>query len=140
MGETVATKALITLSAASLSLVLDTAKPFVVAMIVFMLLDYLTGVVKAIHLKELNSKSATKGLLKKFSFFIAAFTGWAIDLFFSIPFSVGTIISTWIIVTEIISIFENLVECDTPIPESIIKYFKLFKEDVDKEAKSNESD
>lgn len=140
MGESLSTKVLITFSAASLSIVLDTAKPFIVAMIVFMLLDYLTGIVKALHLKDLDSKTATKGLLKKSTFFIAAFTGWAIDMFFNIPFSVGTIISTWIIVTEILSIFENLVDCDIPIPQSIIKYFKRFKDNVDEEVKSDESD
>ena len=140
MGESLSTKVLISFSAASLSIILDTAKPFIIAMIVFMLLDYITGIVKALHLKDLDSKMATKGLLKKFTFFIAAFTGWAIDLFFNIPFSVGTIISAWIIVTEILSIFENLVNCDIPIPQSIIKYFKRFKDKVDEEVKSDESD
>lgn len=139
-GETLSTKVLITFSAAGLSIVLDTAKPFIIAMIVFVLLDYLTGIIKGIYLKDLDSKTATKGLLKKLTFFIAAFTGWAIDLFFNIPFSVGTIISTWIIVTEILSIFENLVDCYIPIPQSIVKYFKRFKDTVDEEVKSDESD
>lgn len=140
MGESLSIKALITFSAASLSIVLDTAKPFIIAMIVFVLLDYLTGIIKGIYLKDLDSKTATKGLLKKLTFFIAAFTGWAVDLFFNIPFSVGTIISAWIIVTEILSIFENLVDCDIPIPQSIVKYFKRFKDTVDEEVKSDESD
>ena len=140
MGESLSIKALITFSAASLSIVLDTAKPFIIAMIVFVLLDYLTGIIKGIYLKDLDSKTATKGLLKKLIFFIAAFTGWAVDLFFNIPFSVGTIISAWIIVTEILSIFENLVVCDIPIPQSIVKYFKRFKDTVDEEVKSDESD
>jgi toxin secretion/phage lysis holin len=139
MGETLS-KALITFSAASLSIILDTAKPFIVAMIVFVLLDYLTGITKGIYLKDLDSKTATKGLLKKLTFFMAAFTGWTIDLFFNIPFSVGTIVSTWIIVTEILSIFENLVDCDIPIPQSIVKYFKRFKDTVGEEVKSDESD
>ena len=72
MEESLSTKVLITFSAAGLSIILDTAKPFIIAMIVFVLLDYLTGIIKSIYLKDLDSKTATKGLLKKLTFFIAA--------------------------------------------------------------------
>ena len=131
-------KALITFSIASLSLVLDLARPFIIAMVVFMVIDYVTGLAKALYLKQLDSKIATAGLFKKSLFLLLAFTGWAIDLFFNIPFSVGTIISTWIILTEIISTFENLVASDVPIPKTIVKYFKRFRDDLDKEVPSDE--
>lgn len=140
MNEGELTKGLITFTAAGLSLVVNTSKPFILAMLVFILIDYVTGLIKAMYLRDIDSKAATKGLIKKGLFILTAFTGWAIDIFFNIPFSVGTIITTWIIITEIISIFENLIECDVPIPRNIVKYFKRFKDNMDKEELNNESD
>ena len=124
-------KGLIVLSTASLSLVCQTAIPFAITMMMFIILDYITGIVKACYLKELNSKTATKGLFKKLSFILTFVTGWAIDASFNLPFSVGTIISTWIIVTEIISVFENLAGCGVAVPQFIIEYFKQAKQTIE---------
>lgn len=79
----------------------------------FMLIDVLTGVLKAVKNKELNSTKAREGIYKKASFILFIAFGYLADyamqyvnMGFNFPAAVT--ICTLIIVTEAISILENL--------------------------------
>lgn len=79
----------------------------------FMMIDVFTGVLKAVKNKELNSTKAREGIYKKASFilFIAFgyFADYAMDyvnMGFNFPTAVT--ICTLVIVTEAISVLENL--------------------------------
>lgn len=79
----------------------------------FMMIDVLTGVLKAVKNKDLNSTKAREGIYKKASFilFIAFgyLTDYAMDyvnMGFNLP--AAATICTLIIVTEAISVLENL--------------------------------
>lgn len=79
----------------------------------FMVIDVFTGVLKAIKNKELNSTKAREGIYKKASFILFIAFGYLADyamdyvnMGFSVP--AATTICTLIIVTEAISVLENL--------------------------------
>ena len=79
----------------------------------FMFIDVLTGVLKAVKNKELNSTKAREGIYKKASFILFIAFGYVADyamqyvnMGFNLP--AAATICTLVIVTEAISILENL--------------------------------
>jgi len=79
----------------------------------FMLIDVFTGVLKAVKNKELNSTKAREGIYKKTSFMLFIAFGYLADYAMSyvdmgFNFPAAATICTLVIVTEAISILENL--------------------------------
>lgn len=81
--------------------------------IAFMMVDVFTGVLKAVKNKELSSTRAREGIYKKASFilfiafgYLADYAMQYVDLGFSFP--AAATICTLIILTEAISVLENL--------------------------------
>lgn len=79
----------------------------------FMVIDVFTGVLKAVKNKELNSTKAREGIYKKASFILFIAFGYLADyamgyvnMGFNIP--AAATICTLVIVTEAISVLENL--------------------------------
>ena len=79
----------------------------------FMVIDVFTGVLKAVKNKELNSTKAREGIYKKASFILFIAFGYLADyamdyvnMGFNSPAAVT--ICTLVIVTEAISVLENL--------------------------------
>lgn len=79
----------------------------------FMVIDVFTGVLKAVKNKELNSTKAREGMYKKASFILFIAFGYLADyamgyvnMGFNLP--AAATICTLIIVTEAISVLENL--------------------------------
>lgn len=79
----------------------------------FMVIDVFTGVLKAVKNKELNSTKAREGIYKKASFilfiafgYIADYAMGYVNLGFNFP--AAATICTLVIVTEAISVLENL--------------------------------
>lgn len=78
----------------------------------FMVIDVFTGVLKAVKNKELNSTKAREGIYKKASFLLFIAFGYIADyamdyVNMGFNFSAATI-CTLVIVTEAISVLENL--------------------------------
>lgn len=79
----------------------------------FMVIDVFTGVLKAVKNKELNSTKAREGIYKKASFILFIAFGYLADyamnyvnMGFNLP--AAATICTLIIITEAISVLENL--------------------------------
>ena len=79
----------------------------------FMAIDVFTGVLKAVKNKELNSTKAREGIYKKASFILFIAFGYLadyamnyVDMGFNLP--AAATICTLIVVTEAISVLENL--------------------------------
>ena len=79
----------------------------------FMLIDVVTGVLKAVKNKELSSTKAREGIYKKTSFIIFIAFGYLsqfamnyVDLGFNFP--AGATVCLLVILTEAISVLENL--------------------------------
>ena len=79
----------------------------------FMVIDVFTGLLKAVKNKELNSTKAREGIYKKASFILFIAFGYLadyamdyVDMGFNLP--AAATICTLIVVTEAISVLENL--------------------------------
>lgn len=113
-------------------------------MLIFIVIDYITGVLKGIYKKEVSSKVGTKGLIKKVSYILAIIIGASLDKIilehslkmplsiFNIPLSFRDIIAFSIVGNEGISIVENLAEMNILIPNSVKKFLKQLKQNDDK--------
>lgn len=83
--------------------------------------DVLTGYLKAIKFKKINSSISRDGYIKKISWIVALLLGFTIDYFVKINiFLVGSAIVC--ITTEGISVYENFGELGTKLPFK--KYFE----------------
>lgn len=95
----------------------------------FMIFDYLTGVIKAIKNKQLNSKIGFEGLLKKICIFIILIVANLLDLLLGNDnLMFRSIVIYFYISNEGISILENLCEMNVPIPEKIREILLSIKE------------
>lgn len=101
---------------------------------VLMLTDFVTGVVKAIIGRCVNSAKMREGLAHKFSYVVVIFVAWfvefesgGIDFGFTLPLFVPVVVAISLI--EITSILENCVEINPELAGSrILDIFKNGKE------------
>lgn len=88
---------------------------------IFVFSDILTGYLKAIKNKKVNSSISRDGFIKKISWLVALILGFAIDYFVKVNlFLIGSAIVC--IATEGVSVYENLGELGIKLPFK--KYFE----------------
>lgn len=133
------TTALLTATAVYLN---QLSVPFLVLVIV-MLVDYITGLIKAQLKGGLSSKIGIKGIIKKFSYIILVFVGIVIDYTikyvipnyeYNIIFSL--LITFWLITNELISITENLYIIGVPVPKFVTSIIKKLKIKIEGDGKN----
>ena len=91
----------------------------------FIFVDILTGYLKALKFKKMNSSVSRAGYIKKMGWVLALILGFVVDLFVGTEiFLYGTAIV--IIATEGISIYENFGEIGVNLP--FAKYFEKLKD------------
>lgn len=95
---------------------------------IFIMLDYLSGVLVAISEKQLNSSIGRKGIFTKFGIIICVIICKLIDLLKINGISpIAPIVTLFFIFNESFSILENLTKLNVPIPEVITSTLKNFK-------------
>lgn len=91
-----------------------------IVLVVFMGLDYITGVLKGYISKEVSSSVGARGIAKKCMIFVMVIIGVLLDrLLGSESWVFRTIICYFYIANEGISILENCTVLGLPIPEAI---------------------
>ena len=92
--------------------------------LVFIAADYVSGIAKAVYNQDLNSGKMRTGLFHKIGFVGALALGYACQIgvnwgFFGEEFSaVFAGVTVWVLITEAISIFENLCEISPELAKS----------------------
>ena len=112
----------------------------IIILIIAMVLDYISGIIKSYETNTLSSKVGAKGIIKKFSYFLVIVISFIIDfilcnytlneinLYYPI---VSEIIIAWFVINEIISILENVSEIGVPLPKFIINITSHLKNNLD---------
>lgn len=98
------------------------------ALIAFMVLDYITGVVAAIIAKELSSKTGFNGLLKKLLFLVVVAVAHIIDTAVGAGGTIRSMVVGFLVANEGISILENCGRCGLPIPKKLLDVLQQLKE------------
>lgn len=102
----------------------------------FMVIDVFTGVLKAVKNKDLNSTKAREGIYKKASFILFIAFGYLADyamdyvnMGFNLP--AAATICTLIIVTEAISVLENLGQINPDLVKLVAPFLSALNKKED---------
>lgn len=98
------------------------------ALILLMIIDYVTGIIKAINEKNLNSEKSYFGILKKVLMLLIVIVAQQIEYIFgasNINLLVRDTVIIFYIINEIISIIENAGQF-IPIPDKIKEVLQQF--------------
>ncbi|MBE6072025.1 MAG: phage holin family protein [Clostridium butyricum] len=124
--------------AAYLSSKLGILSPIIVMLIIVLIIDYLTGMLSAFQSNVLNSKTGLWGIVKKLLYGVAVAVGMIVDwtiinvaevvnINMRMTTFFGLLVAIWLIINELISILENLMKLDVPLPSFLIKVVSSFK-------------
>ena len=137
-------QAVLSAAVAALTVYLNALIVPVLVLLVFMILDYATGMVRAWRARELSSKIGVDGIVKKVGYMVLVVVAMGVDYLvynglvavnITVPYNLwfGLIVTIWLIINEMISILENLSDIGVPIPSFLKKIVKRLKKTVDKE-------
>ena len=98
------------------------------ALLLFMILDYITGVLVAIVHKKIDSKIGFVGILKKFFILLIFVMGLTIDtLIIGQGQMVTLVIVSFYIANEGFSILENAEKINIPLPQKLLEILEQIK-------------
>ena len=104
------------------------------ALLAFMALDYITGVIIAIVNKKLSSEVGFKGLAKKFLILVFVAVGHILDAYVLGDMAVAmTAVMLFYIANEGVSLVENAALLGLPVPKKITDILEQIKNKSDKE-------
>lgn len=118
-------------------------------LIVVMIIDYMSGMIKAWGNDELSSKVGLKGIVKKLCYLmlvcVAGVVDWLlwsglrqVGITLDFGFCFGLIVVIWLIINELISILENLEALKVPMPSFLRALVGHLKQTVEAKAKTKE--
>ncbi len=108
--------------------------------------DYLTGLWAAKYRTErINSYKGIRGIIKKVCLWLLVLVGAWIDVLLNyavecagagiaLPFIVATVVAVWLVVNEIISILENMVDIGVDMPPFLLPIVKYIRKQVEEKA------
>ena len=118
-----------------------------ISYLIFNILDWITGLTKAIKLKKVSSCKGVNGLLKKVSYWIVIGIAFSFSSMFviigneilninlSIMYLIGWFTFALLIINEVISILENLIALNVKVPNILIKSLEITQNILDDASK-----
>ncbi|MDE7267276.1 MAG: phage holin family protein [Lachnospiraceae bacterium] len=107
------------------------------------MIDYITGLMASKYREEqISSYKGMRGIIKKVCMWLLVIVGAMIDVLvkyaastmglnIQIPFIVATLVAVWIVVNEIISILENIIDIGVELPPFLLPIVKRIKKEVE---------
>ena len=112
------------------------------------LIDYATGLLAAKYRQDggISSYKSIRGIFKKIGMWLLIIVGSFMDILIqyaaecmglgiTIPFVVATFVAVWLVVNEMISILENLIDIGVNMPPFLMPVVKYIKKQVEEKAK-----
>ena len=96
-------------------------------LIIFVVLDYITGLGKAGYHKKLNSTIGLKGIIKKVGYFVVVAVAVALDRIAGNTGAIRTLVIYFFVANEGISILENWGGMGLPLPQKIFDVLEQLK-------------
>lgn len=109
-------------------------------------IDYVTGLWAAGYRTEnINSYKGIRGIIKKVCMWLLVLIGAWLDILINyaiesagvslhLPFIVATVVAVWLVVNEIISILENMIDIGVDMPPFLLPVVKYIKKQVEEKA------
>ena len=100
-----------------------------IALLVAIVLDYVSGVTKAYVTKQLSSQTGFRGIVKKVAVLMIVMLAVLVDRVTGETGAIRTLVIYYFVANEGLSIIENLGQTGVPIPQSIKKALKALKKE-----------
>ena len=97
-------------------------------LLVAIVLDYVSGMIKAYESQTLSSRIGFRGIIKKVGLLAIVALGVIIDRLTGNTGDIRTLIIYYFVANEGLSIIENLASAGVPIPAVIAKALKILKD------------
>lgn len=98
-------------------------------LLIAIVIDYISGLIKAYECKVLSSKIGFRGILKKVGVLLVVMLAVLIDRVTGETGAIRTLVIYYFVANEGLSIVENLAEAGIPIPKSLKKALKAMKKE-----------
>ncbi len=128
-------KAIFAALGAALGYVFGDWDGFILALIIFIVIDYVTGVICAVCNKQLSSEIGFKGILKKIFILLMVGVANILDGIMGLGGIIRSAVIFFYIANEGISIVENAAVLGLPVPEKIKDILEQLKEEEDNDNK-----
>lgn len=99
-----------------------------ILLLIMIVVDFISGMLKAIYKKEINSNKFFMGGMRKVSILLVVVVSTQIDVYMGGGISLRTITITYYIISEGLSFIENI-SVYVDLPEGFIEYFKKEEDD-----------
>ena len=100
-----------------------------IALLVAIVIDYVSGVTKAYITKQLSSQTGFKGVVKKVAVLLIVMLAVLVDRVTGESGAIRTLVIYYFVANEGLSVIENLGQAGVPIPQSINKALKALKKE-----------
>ncbi len=122
----------------------------VLVLLIAMVIDYVTGMIKAYMQAQLCSKTGVKGILKKLCYMAMVAVGAVVDYLLQSAFVqagidlhidmfCGLLVAIWLIINELISILENLAVIGVPGFPKLSKLLQRLKTVVENHGSTDDT-
>ena len=110
------------------------------------IIDYATGLCAVKYRNDsISSYKSIRGIIKKVCMWLLVVVGVFMDILIqyavstagvdlAVPFVVATIVAVWLVVNEIISILENMIDIGVKMPPFLMPVVKYMKKQVEDKA------
>ncbi len=107
------------------------------------IIDYITGLMASKFREEqISSYKGIRGITKKVCMWLLVLVGSFIDIIinytaeymgigFKIPFIVATFVAVWIVVNEMLSILENIIDIGVVLPPFLMPIVRMIRKEVE---------
>lgn len=100
-----------------------------ICLFIFMILDYLTGIIKAFKNKKLSSETGFYGILKKITILVVIMVAVQVDIALQLNDVMRYLAIGFYIANEGLSILENAGEIGIPLPEKLKESLESLRSD-----------
>ena len=98
-------------------------------LIAFIIIDYITGILRAIYTKTLSSKIGANGIIKKTGYILIVIISCYLDKLLGNNGNIRNMIIYMFIANEGISILENWALMGLPLPKKLFNIFEKLKDE-----------
>lgn len=98
-------------------------------LIVAIILDYISGIIKAYSTKTLSSSIGFRGILKKIGVLVLVMLAVVVDRITVDNGSIRTLVIYYFVANEGLSVLENLAQAGIPIPKKLKEALKIIKKE-----------
>lgn len=98
-------------------------------LIVAIIIDYISGLIKAYNTKTLSSSIGFRGILKKVGILLIVMLAVLVDRVTIDTGSIRTLVIYYFVANEGLSILENLAEAGLPVPKTLKNALKVIKKE-----------